>query len=395
MQNQLSNKIKAADYLKTWGSKLVTRSGKQVLLQGVNLGGWLIQEAWMCPLDKGDKGWGNWDTLDAFEKRGFTKEQIQAVVKVYEDNWITEKDLDIIYGMGMNCVRVPFWYRNFQQDDNGTYYSEQDMNENPGFKRLDWVIEECEKRGMYVILDLHGAPGFQSVDHCCGKSHDSRLFLDNEEGKKYRDMTVELWQRITRRYKDNPVVAAYDLLNEPMNGFEGAEKEDSVLWDFYDVLYKAIREIDPDHILSMEGIWELSNLPDPRDYGWENVLYQTHNYNWHTNEIDRKLSDITERMEWNVPVYVGEFQAQGIWEYVLNSYNQADVSWTTWTYKGAKSTYEGWFIYRNTDIAVVDPETDSYENILEKWSKIGTDSEGFVRDEAVYQVLKGHTKVKR
>lgn len=388
MQNKIIKEIESNDFLKACGNKLVTRLGKEVLLNGTNLGGWLLQESWMCPIDKEDRGWGNWDTLYAFQKRGFTKDQIQNLVKTYEDNWITEKDLDKIAAIGLNCVRVPFWYRNFQEDDKGNYYSEGDMDNNPGFQRLDWVIEECRKRGLYVILDLHGAPGFQSKDHCCGKSHDSRLFLDTEEGKYYRELTVELWLRIAKRYKDNPVVAAYDLLNEPMNGYDEIEKKDPVLWDFYDVLYKAIRDIDPEHIISMEGIWEISNLPDPRTYGWDNVLYQTHNYNWQEHEIDQKIREISERAEWNVPVYVGEFQGQGIWEYVLKSYNKAGVSWTTWTYKGVKSTLEGWFISRNIDASLVNPETDSYETILSKWSMIGTDTNGYVTDHDLLEILK-------
>ncbi|HWT74009.1 MAG TPA: cellulase family glycosylhydrolase [Mobilitalea sp.] len=387
MQNIHRTAITNKDFLLTQGTKVMTRSGKQVLLKGVNLGGWLVQEAWMCPLDKEDKGWGSWDTLWAFRKRGFTKNQINRLLEVYEDHWITQKDLDFIKEIGMNCVRVPFWYGNFQEDDQGNYYSEGNMDDNPGFKRLDWIIAECGKRGIYVILDLHGAPGFQSNDHSCGKSHSSKLFQDIEEGEYYRRLTVELWLRIAVRYRGNPVVAAYDLLNEPMNGFEKAEKKDSVLWDFYDVLYKAIRKADPDHILTMEGIWEMSNLPDPSSYQWENVIYQTHNYNWKKYEIDQKITDVKERADWQVPVYIGEFQSYGIWEYAFEAYNSSEISWSIWTYKGVKSTLPGWFIFRYPDAPIVNPETDSYETILEKWGSITTDSEGFTKDDTLVELL--------
>ncbi|HCM12718.1 MAG TPA: hypothetical protein DHW85_06035 [Lachnospiraceae bacterium] len=392
MQNKNRTSITARGFLYAQDTQLVTRSGEPMLLRGVNLGGWLIQEAWMCPLKKADKGWGAWDTRNAFLKRGFTGEQIQKVMKTYEDHWITQKDLDYIRDIGMNCIRVPFWYGNFQEDDNGRYYSEGNMDENPGFQRLDWIVTECGKRGIYVILDLHGAPGFQSNDHCCGKSHSSRLFQNTGEGAYYRKLTIELWLRIARRYVGNPVVAAYDLLNEPMNGFKKKEKQDPVLWDFYDVLYRYIREVDPDHILSMEGIWDMKNLPDPSVYQWQNVLYQLHNYNWMEREIDRKLRDIAERAAWKVPVYVGEFQGHGIWEYVLEAYNRAGISWTTWSYKGVKSTLEGWFLFRNTNAPLVDPETDSYEEILEKWIRITTDSPGFTKEEDIEQMLLRYTK---
>jgi len=259
---------------------------------------------------------------------------------------------------------------------------------------LDWVIKECKKRGIYVILDLHGAPGFQNDDHSSGKSYSSQLFEDSERGDYYRKLTVELWQRIADRYKDNPVVAAYDLLNEPMNGFDAVRKRDQVLWDFYDELYKGIREVDSSHIISMEGIWEMYNLPDPAVYKWSNVLYQLHNYNWKESEIDNKIMDIKDRADWNVPVYVGEFQSAGIWDYALGSYNKAEVSWTTWTYKGAKSTLDGWFIYRNSNAALVNPETDSYDEIIDKWSQVRTSSEGFQKDKNLVEVLSKYSKQK-
>jgi hypothetical protein len=99
-------------------------------------------------------------------------------------------------------------------------------------------------------------------------------------------------------------------------------------------------------------------------------------------------SSITQSSLWKVPVYVGEFQSYGIWEYALEAYNEAEVSWTVWTYKGVKSTYEGWFIYRNLNAPLVNPEKDSYQDILEKWSMIGTDAEGFTEDGALLEVLK-------
>lgn len=381
----------SSQVLMTNGNKLVTPSGEQILLRGTNLGGWLVQESWMCPINKEDKEWGAWDTRQAFQKRGFSEEQILKLMETYETNWITAEDLDNIKALGLNCVRVPFWYGNFQKDDRGTYYFENDIDKNPGFQRLDWVIKECGKRGIYVILDMHGAPGFQNDDHSSGKPKSSQLFDDTEEGKYYRALTVELWQRIAKRYKGNPVVAAYDLLNEPMNGFEGSEKNDSVLWDFYDVLYKAIRKVDPDHIISMEGIWEIYNLPKPQSYNWSNVLYQTHNYNWKKEEIDQKIKDAESRLDWNVPLYVGEFQSEGIWDYALDSYNKNNISWTTWTYKGVKSTLTGWFLHRSLTAPLVSPETDSYDVILQKWSKVSTTEKGFQQDEFLAKKLKEHS----
>lgn len=379
------------DFLHSENGALYNRKGEKVVLRGTNLGGWLIQEAWMCPLDKPDRSWGSWDTLSAMEKRGFDEEQISALFKAYQDNWITLEDLDRIKALGMNCVRVPFWYRNFQKDDNGTYYGGEDMNQNPGFKRLDWLVSECAERGIYVILDLHGAPGFQGDDHCSGRTGASELFDITEEGEGFRLRTIELWERIGERYRDNPAVAAYDLLNEPMNGFDAFEKVDVRLWELYDRIIKGLRAVDPDHVITVEGIWEMGNLPAPSDYGWTNMLYQTHNYNNKTAQIDQKIQDIKDRAHWGVPVLVGEFQSEGIWDYALSSYNENGISWTTWTYKGARSTFNEWFIYSNPSAPLVNPETDSYEEILEKWSCVATEN-GYERNEGLADLLSHYAK---
>lgn len=382
--------LSAEDFLTTKGNRLVNQRGQEVLLRGINLGGWLIQEAWMCPINKPDKGWGEWDTREAFRKRGFTLEEELALFAAYQDSWITEDDLDIIQGLGMNCVRVPFWYRNFQTEE-GFWYGGEDLDQNPGFQKLDWLISACRQRGIYVILDLHGAPGFQSDDHSNGRSNASQLFEDSETGEAFRLRTIRLWQQIAARYAGEPAVAAYDLLNEPMNGFPPWKKQDPTLWRLYDRILQAIREVDPAHIITLEGIWEMGNLPNPQDWGWTHVLYQTHNYNWKKAEIDRKIQDIKDRAHWNVPVLVGEFQAAGIWDYVLSAYNAHHISWTTWTYKGTRSPLSDWFLFRDVGAPTVNPETDSFQQILATWGSMHTRS-GFVKDLTLARVLEKYAK---
>lgn len=377
------------DFLTARGNRLLNRKEEQVLLRGVNLGGWLLQESWFTPVNKPDKGWGEWDTREVLEDR-FGEARALALFDIYQDNWIRSQDLDIIQSMGMNCVRLPFWYRNFQRED-GSYLGGEEMDNNPGFRRLDWLIEECAARGIYVILDMHGAPGFQSDDHSSGRTGASQLFEAGKAGEEYRLRTIELWTRIAARYRGHPAVAALDLLNEPMNGFSRLRKSDPVLWRFYDRLIKEIRAVNPEHILSVEGIWEMHNLPDPANYGWTNMLYQTHNYNWKKHEIDAKVQDILDRAHWQVPVLVGEFQSGGIWDYALSQYNSHHISWTTWTYKGTRSTLSDWFIYRNVGAPAIQPETDSYERIAEVWGQTRTE-DGFAKDVSLARVLETYAR---
>ena len=181
--------------LRVEDGKIVDHNGKEVILRGVNLGGWLLQESWMCPVNGEDRAWANLDTLKLLESR-FSGEEVQALLDTYQDNWITEEDIKEIAGMGCNVVRVPFWYRNFMRDEEGTWICE-DPEENPGFRRLDWVIGQAEENGMYVILDMHGCPGGQSMDHCCGTLCENRLYTDEQ----CQETMEKLWVAIAEDRK--------------------------------------------------------------------------------------------------------------------------------------------------------------------------------------------------
>ena len=353
-------------FLTVENGHLVNGSGEEVVLRGVNLGGWLIQESWMCPVNGEDRAWANLDTLNALESR-FTEEQVQTLLDTYQDNWITEEDISIIAEAGCNVVRVPFWYRNFMKDEAGTWI-EENPDDNPGFKRLDWVIEMAEKYDMYVILDMHGCPGGQSMDHCCGTLCENRLYTD----ETCQDTMEKLWIAIASRYKDNATVAAYDIMNEPQNngGYEGENSYDpwqSYSWEMtnkvYDRMIKAIREVDDRHVITVEGIWRVSNLPDPAKMGWTNMMYQLHLYD-DTDGFRTLAADLAKTCQrLNVAGYVGEFQNLA----GLEICNQNGLSWTTWTYKGTNADVGSFFWYFGNKAERADSLNDSYETILEKW----------------------------
>ena len=192
------------------GERIINADGKQIFLRGTNLGGWLLDELWMGFFKGGE---AQWDIVTALENR-FGKQEADRLIKIREDNYITEYDLDYLQKLGFTCVRVPFWYRNFQTDDNGTWKRKE--NGEIVFSRLDWVVEVCEKRGMYVILDMHGVPGHQSIAHHSCRVNHCKLYDETQEGARFRSLACELWREIARHFAGNGTVAAYDLMNEPM-----------------------------------------------------------------------------------------------------------------------------------------------------------------------------------
>lgn len=376
--------ISENDFLSVSGTELVNRDGDTVKLRGVNLGGWLIQECWMCPVTGEDGQWANLDTIEAFEAQGLTEDQIQQLFDTYQDNWITDYDLDKIAETGANCVRVPFWYRNFMKNEAGDWIND-DLDQNPGFKRLDWVIAGAKERGMYVILDLHGAPGGQSMNHCCGTLGRNDLYTSAE----CRAAMKKLWTAIAERYRGEPAVAAYDLMNEPQNN-DGFEQEpnykspwDAAAWqqtnDVYREMVAAVRAVDPDHVISLEGIWRIENLPYPEEEGWTNMLYQVHLY----DDTDQFRDLVTQVAKYGrdhgVATLVGEFSnMDGIGICEGNG-----VNWTTWTYKGGKGSNGTWFwCYASPD--PVDSSADDFDTALEKWGECLRTENGFNFSRMVY-----------
>lgn len=356
---------------------IVNEIGEKVVLKGVNLGNWLLWETWMGFVPEYTEDWAYYDTLQVFLDR-FGEEKTAEIVKTFEDNFITENDIAQIEKLGFNCVRVPFWYRNFMTED--LVWLAENHNDNKGFQKLDWLISTCEKYGIYVMLDLHGAPGGQSKNHCTGKAGRNELY----ENETMMNATVELWCAIAERYKDNKTVCAYDLLNEPQNngGYEGnynwaAESEDAVSRTnkAYDTLYKAIREIDKNHIISFEGVWSTTVLPNPKEMGYENMLYQLHLYDSEKGMIRYRVDELkTARKDWGVAVVVGEYNNHECEEYAQKKYEKNDISRIKWTYK-TYNAGESWGIF-NKDVVCIDIKTASYEEIL-TFIKENTKTESF------------------
>lgn len=344
---------------------IVNEDGEEIILKGINLGNWLLWETWMGFVPEYTEDWAYYDTLEILLDR-FGEEKTNEIVKTFENNFVTEEDIAVIEKLGFNCVRVPFWYRNFMTEDLNCL--SENHNDNPGFKKLDWLISTCEKYGIYVMLDLHGAPGGQSKNHCTGKAGRNELY----ENEKMLNATVELWCAIAERYKDNKTVCAYDLLNEPQNngGYDGeyswaAESDEAVSRTnkVYDILYKAIREIDKNHIISFEGIWSTTVLPDPNEMGYENMLYQLHLYDSEKGMIRYRVKELkTARKDWGVAVVVGEYNNHECEEYAQKLYAKNDINRIKWNYK----TYNAgktWGIF-NKDVERIDIKTASYEEII-------------------------------
>lgn len=366
--------------LHTEGEKIVTSDGNEIIFRGTNFGGWGIMEDWFCPYTNPS---GEEEVYTTLVSR-FGQEKTDELFRLYRSNWITEIDCANVSELGMNVVRLPLWYRNFQSDDKGTWYTKEDGSID--FDELDNVVAMCKKYGLYLILDLHGLPGYQNDYDHCGKSKSMSLFDDTDSGREFRRVVVDFWSQLAAHYEGESTIAMFDLMNEPLGTSITIDKSmQQTFWDFSDELYRAVRAIDPERMICMEAIWDPTAIPSPEVYGWENIVYQEHIYDISNPSVLGKMLEI-KRANYGAPFYIGEFYPRVLttFGYMFSLFNSLELNWTTWTYKGAGPDADSspWFIYGSSEIEKIDYENDSYETLCEKFGEcLRTDSGKFKRND--------------
>jgi endoglucanase len=351
------------------GRSIVNAQGQVVPLQGVNLGGWFVMEKWMTPLDSGSLS----DTYTVMQKldQRFGVETEQSLIRTFQQSWITTTDLDNIKSAGFNVVRAPIWW--------GQFYLLNDQS--PGgwradaFDMLDWLVSACAARGIYVIIDMHGVVGGQSTSDDTGRSGQNQYWTNNN----FQGDTAYMWWQIANHFKGNPTVAGYDLINEPI----GTPGSDTLL-NLYNELYQSIRSVDPTHMIIIEGTWgnwNWSMLPNPNVFGWTNVAYQMHEYQWNASQAQvqagatNQVNDFNNHASYNVPGYVGEFNDFGYpastWQFTTNAWNAAGLSWTVWSYKATQGLIpNSWGLYDPNHWATTpNISTDSAATIAADWQQ--------------------------
>jgi len=301
------------------GSRILDGSGRPLKLRGVNLGGWLLWEPWM---------WGGHLLASESKLSGRLAasagdaETADFRKQIY-DNFITEADIRRIASLGFNVIRIPFNHSILDGEGRSSNYRQS------GWQTLDQVLGWAEKYQVYAILDLHSAPGGQSKLFTADP--DSGGLLWDSADNKAR--TLGLWKAIAQRYRDSRVVAAYDLLNEPSppNGQD--------LVDMYRQIVAAIREVDPSHMLLVEGAkfaTDFSMFSQPLS---SNQVYSFHMY---TIFKDERLQQMTQyrrlSRDQNIPLWCGEFgedsyeKIEGTLRLLEDRENGVD-GWAFWPWK--------------------------------------------------------------
>jgi len=330
------------NWLKVSGDQIVNPKGEPVYLRGFGLGGMLHMENFI------DGYPSNEETMREGLQKVLGEKKYTLFFDTFLKSYFTEPDAAYIHSLGLNLVRIPINYHLFEDDMNPGVIKEG------AFEHLDRVIELCAKHQIYTIIDLHALPGCQNQHwHSDNPTHKA-LFWKH---KDFQDRALHLWEVIAGRYKDQPWVAGYDLINEP------AEPTGEKLFPYYKRLRDAIVKIDPNHILFLEGDKYAADFRKFTEV-WDNVVYSNHDYaspGFNSSgdypgitgkryfDKDTLEHDFLKKSEFmmshHVPIWVGEFGPiySGIPEkdemhyQVLKDqlayYSKHKVSWCIWLYK--------------------------------------------------------------
>ncbi|MFT4145995.1 MAG: cellulase family glycosylhydrolase [Mobilitalea sp.] len=312
------------DYLKAVGTDIYAGS-ERILLRGFGLNGWFLPEGYMWKLfNKCDRP----RKMEAMIETLCGAEYADKFWTAFLDHYITVRDIEFIAKEGYNSVRLPINARHLYEKDNGQLILKPEM-----FERIDKLIEWCRKYQVYVILDMHGAPGGQTGQNIDDSEEDQpALFLD----KQNEEELIYLWRELVKRYKDEVVVAGYDLLNEPLPEFF-SQYNDQLL-PLYRRLIKEIREIDKKHMIILEGVhWATDfSIFDTfmKEEAADNIMLQFHKY-WSNPDVESISKFIKCAKNLNVPLFMGEGGENNCDWYTtaFPLYESLNISWSFWSYK--------------------------------------------------------------
>jgi len=311
------------EFISAQGGKLFAGE-EEILLRGFGLGGWLLPEGYMWQFYTGcDRP----RRIEQFIESLCGHEYADSFWDRYLASYITEDDIRWIAGEGFNCVRLPLNARHLYINRNDGCDSLSAM-----IRHVDDLIGWCSRYGVYVILDMHAAPGGQTGQNIDDSEDDlPRLFIDPSN----RMELEKLWKDIAGRYADEPAVAGYDLLNEPLPD-QFSKYNDQVL-PLYRELSESIRKVDARHIIILEGVhWATDfSIFDSLVKGEiNNLVLQFHKY-WNTPDRESLAPYIACAERLGTPLLMGEGGENNLAWYttVFPLYKQSRISWSFWTYK--------------------------------------------------------------
>jgi endoglucanase len=330
-----------AGYVTVDGTNLVL-DGERVVLRGFGLGNWLNLEHFMLGIPGTEA-----QIREAF-CQAYGADRAETFWEQYRSCYLDEDDFELLSAVGVNAIRLPFNYHLFEDDLAPYQYDER------GFAQLDRALALCERYRILAILDLHAAPGGQNPDWHCDNAIGEALFWQHPH---FQERTIRLWQLLARRYREHRQIAAYDLLNEPcLNAPAGRG-----VARFFDRLVAAVREVDENHVLFVEGDLYARDFTAFEPTDDPNVAYTFHYYPFLAqlqnpglacgsalvDDFKRSVSLEYVQGRLERPLWCGETglplsypdhgkHRQLLYE-LIELFEREGISWSLWCYKDARA----------------------------------------------------------
>ncbi len=354
-------------FLKASGKKIIDGNNREVMLRGMGLGGWMLQEGYM--LETGDFA-GTQHEIKIRIQGLIGKAGMEKFYDAWLANHVTRADIDTMAKWGFNSVRPALHYNLFTLPIEEEPIGGRQTWIEKGFIMLDSLVSWCAANKMYVILDLHAAPGGQGRDNNISDRDPAKPSL--WESAANRTKTIELWKRLAERYANNPWVGGYDLLNETNWDFENSGnqngcncRQNAPLLDLFTKIIAGIRAKDSKHIIFIEGnCWggNFSGLSTLTSLD-NNIAFSFHRY-WNTNDIGSIQEKINFRNQYNVPMWMGESgENSNHWfADAIKLLESNDIGWSWWPEKKINSVVGPMTVIK----------TPEYEQLLRYWKNGGT-----------------------
>ncbi len=311
-------------FLKVQGTKIInSATQEEVYLKGVGLGGWLLQEGYM--LHTSSFAPAQWQ-IKAKITDLIGEANTETFYETYRQNYVKKADIDSIKKWGFNSVRLPFHYNLFAVNSNPPVFLEK------GFQIIDSLLAWCEANQLYLILDMHAAPGGQSNENISDYNPAYPSLWESEANK---DLTVKIWRKIAERYKDKQWIGGYDLLNEPKWELGSGNVP---LRNLYIRLTDTIRAVDTNHIVYIEGNWFATDFSGLAPAWDAQMVYSFHKY-WNNNDQGSIQYLVDLRNNTQRPLWLGETgENSNHWlttfaELVKNN----NIGWASWPHKKIQS----------------------------------------------------------
>lgn len=352
------------DFLHRKGQYIIDGNEKNVILRGLGLGGWMVQEGYMLKTDKfaGPQYVIKQKISDLIGEKG-----TEDFYKAYKENGITKRDIDSLAAWGFNSVRLPMHYNLYTLP----IEEEKVVGENTwleeGFKMTDDLLKWCEANKLYLILDLHAAPGGQGKDANISDYDTSKPSL--WESEVNQNKMIAFWKKVAVRYKDSPWIGGYDIINEPNWNFTGTnnngcdETSNAPLRALQLAVTKAVREVDTNHLIFIEGNCWGNNYNGIFPLWDDNMALSFHKY-WNYNDKNAIQKMLDYRTQYNVPIWLGESgENSNVWfKDAISLVESHNIGWAFWPMKKVDNIAGVTSVTKNPD----------YEVLLEYWNNGGT-----------------------